>query len=320
LETNHEEQKTKLEHLSYSGIKDWDFCPFFFKLTRVDGIAGFEGNLHTAFGTAVHGVLEGTLLEDVLDVEEGKRFDKDARFKELFAHEISGLPEEEKLLIKNDKSTIKLYKDMLSQGCLLSKEGIPALRREFGDFQLIETEDLLYESIGELHSSGKFKFKGFVDLIIKTADGKYHVIDWKTTTWGWNQKRKSEPITTYQLTLYKHFACLKHGLDPENTETHFALLKRAPPKGKDAVEFLRVTSGPTKTKNALNLLKEAVYSVDKEIFVKKKVNCQQCKFLRRYSNKLHASTLAENWQVFFCLLWWCRQAPRLQTTKDRRVG
>ena len=35
---------TKREHISYSELKDWVFCAFYHKLTRVDKIAGFKGN------------------------------------------------------------------------------------------------------------------------------------------------------------------------------------------------------------------------------------------------------------------------------------
>ena len=32
-------------------------------------------------------------------------------------------------------------------------------------------------------------FKGFIDLVVKTPDGKYHIIDWKTCSWGWDAQR-----------------------------------------------------------------------------------------------------------------------------------
>ena len=39
-----------MSHISYSELKDWAFCPFYHKLTRVDKIDGFKGNAYTAFG------------------------------------------------------------------------------------------------------------------------------------------------------------------------------------------------------------------------------------------------------------------------------
>ena len=75
-------------------------------------------------------------------------------------------------------------------------------------------------------SLDKLVFKGYIDLVIKTTDGKYHVIDWKTCSWGWDREKKNSKLITYQLTLYKKFFCQKHNIDPSLVETHFALLKR----------------------------------------------------------------------------------------------
>ena len=49
-----------MSHISYSELKDWKFCPFYHKLTRVDKIDGFTGNEYTAFGSALHSVCEKT--------------------------------------------------------------------------------------------------------------------------------------------------------------------------------------------------------------------------------------------------------------------
>jgi hypothetical protein len=47
-----------MPHISYSELKNWDFCPFYHKLTYVDKIKIFEGNVYTAFGTALHETCE----------------------------------------------------------------------------------------------------------------------------------------------------------------------------------------------------------------------------------------------------------------------
>ena len=50
-------------------MKDWKFCAFYHKLTRVEGIDGFKGNEYTAFGSALHSVCEKKLLEEEVDEE-----------------------------------------------------------------------------------------------------------------------------------------------------------------------------------------------------------------------------------------------------------
>ena len=44
----------------------------------------------------------------------------------------------------------------------------------------------------DIFADEDIKLKGFIDLVIKTEDGKYHVIDWKTCSWGWDARRKSD--------------------------------------------------------------------------------------------------------------------------------
>ena len=59
-----------MPHISYSELKDWAFCPFYHKLTRVDGIDGFKGNAYTAFGTALHEACEKLTLNNSSDYEK----------------------------------------------------------------------------------------------------------------------------------------------------------------------------------------------------------------------------------------------------------
>ena len=51
-----------MPHISFSGLKLWNECPYKYKLAYVDKVAKFEGNIYTAFGSAIHEVCEKTLL------------------------------------------------------------------------------------------------------------------------------------------------------------------------------------------------------------------------------------------------------------------
>jgi len=246
------------KHISYSEFKIWNECPHKHKLTYIDGLAGFEGNHYTAFGTAIHSVCEQSLLNEDLDVA--------SHFKEVFLEELKKLPEHVKSQI-----TSKTVSDMRDQGLTLAPLAIPALKEYFKDFEVSSVEEMLYEPIPEFDGK-EFKFKGYIDLVVKTTDGKYHVIDWKTCSWGWNQKRKSDAMTTYQLTFYKHYFAKKHGIDPKNIETYFALLKRT--AKSDNVEIFRVTSGERKTQNALNLLKKSLHNISEGKHLKNKSSCE----------------------------------------------
>ena len=115
-------------------------------------------------------------------------------------------------------------------------------------------------------------------MVIKTPDGKYHIIDWKTCSWGWSRDKKSDPMTTYQLTYYKNYFAKKHNIEAKNIETYFALLKRTAKKNN--VEMVRVTSGDKKTTNALKVLQNAIVNIERGNYIKNRLSCKYCKFYK----------------------------------------
>jgi len=251
-----------MSHISYFELKDWNFCSFYHKITRINKIDGFKGNEYTAFGTAMHSVCEKKLLKEDVDDEQ--------YFLDTFSECISDLPDD----VKVDSGLID---QMVGQGKRLVPHIEAAMHDYFEEFEVLGSEIELYEPIeNENHS-----FKGFIDAVVTTPDGKIHIFDWKTCSWGWNARRRAEPMTTYQLTLYKHFFCQKMNIDPKNVETHFALLKRT--AKNNHIEFFRVTSGPVKTKNVLKLLSIALYNIKNQRYIKNRLSCTSgygCKFYK----------------------------------------
>jgi hypothetical protein len=244
-------------------MKIWDECAYKHKLVYKDKIKQFLGNEYTAFGTAIHHVCELAVVDDKVDMLE--------EFNVKFLEELKLLTEKKVDLKK------KLVNDMRVQGKNLLKYILPALKDNFSSFEVVSVEEDLLLPM----ENTDIKFKGFIDLVIKTDDGKYHVIDWKTCSWGWDSKKKADRITSYQITLYKKFFALKHNIDPKNIETHFALLKRTAKSNN--VEIFRVTSGPKKTDNAFNLLNKAVYNISRNNHVKNRLSCTSgygCEFYK----------------------------------------
>ena len=249
-----------MAHVSYSEIKTWNECPHKHRLQYVEKIAGFKGNLHTAFGTAIHSVCEHGLLDENLDREN--------HFLEEFAKELASLREKE---VAVDMS---LHEQMMGQYAPIVSSFRDELDNYFENCEVVSTEEKLYEDI-EGHD---LKFKGFIDLVVKTPDGKYHILDWKTTSWGWDARRKADKIVNYQLTLYKVFWAKKHGIPLDMVETHFGLLKRTAKKNN--TEIFRVTSGPTKVRNALTFLEKAVINIKRQLMIKNRLSCKGCAFYK----------------------------------------
>jgi predicted RecB family nuclease len=250
-----------MTHISYSELKIWAECPFKHKLIYLDKIKKFQGNEFTAFGSALHSLCENAVLGKLPEDDYEDFFDIE------FLKELEAIDGE----IKFRKD---LVTDMRDQARRLSPHILPALGQNFEDYEVFSVEERLYEDIPSFEAK-PYKFKGFIDLVIKTGD-TYHIIDWKTCSWGWDAKRRSDKLVTYQLTLYKHFFCQKHGIDPSKVETHFALLKRT--AKKDFVEIFRVTSGPRKTENAKDLLMKALHFITIGSKMKNRNSCDKCEF------------------------------------------
>ena len=229
-------------------------------MSYVDQLGKFEGNEYTTFGTALHEACERKMLDN--------NHDEVKAFSEAFERELLTIP-------STTIRDFKLTEEMREQGKMLAPMALPALKNVFGNFTLLAVEEDIYEKIKAVQD---WDFKGFIDLVIKDEAGIIHIIDWKSCAWGWDAKKKTDPMLTYQLTLYKFFYAQKHGIDPDTIETHFALLKRT--AKKDNVEVFRVTSGDKKTQNALNLMTKALYSIDKGFFPKNRLSCKYCVFYK----------------------------------------
>jgi predicted RecB family nuclease len=242
-------------------MKTWAECPWKHKLSYIDRVKKFIGNEFTAFGRAIHAVCENVVLTEQEDLTGEEFFDLS------FRSELKSLNEAE--LNK------KLVVQMQQQAHVIIPQIEPYLDAHFGSYEVFSVEERLYEEVDFVMPIER-KFKGFIDLVIKTDDGKYHVIDWKSCSWGWKAEKKTDRLITYQLTLYKKFFCEKHNIDPDLVETHFALLKRT--AKKDNVEIFRVTSGSKKTENAEKLLNNAIVNIENENFIKNRKSCDYCEF------------------------------------------
>ena len=101
---------------------------------------------------------------------------------------------------------------MLGQGKEIIPEIQAALDDYFEEYEVLAVEMPLMEDI---EGQGEHKFKGYIDAVVATPDGKVHIFDWKTCSWGWDAKKRSDKMITYQLTLYKNFFCQKMNVDPK---------------------------------------------------------------------------------------------------------
>ena len=261
------------KHISYSEWKNWHICPHYHKLTYIDKVTQFQGNIFTAFGKALHTVCELTLTSPEKYRGSGTI---EALVKEQFLKELNDLPKSEQQRAKRD---FKL-KEWLVSGIEIIPDLYRCLTEKFGklgeDWEVLAAEEQLYEPITEFTEAEK-NFKGFIDLVVMSKkDKKVHLIDWKTCSWGWKREKKSDTILAYQLVYYKHFWARKYDVDPKDVDCHFVLLKRTAKAGKKA-EFVRVTAAKKRTTDALNTLTKALHNINKKNYIKNRTACTDCK-------------------------------------------
>jgi hypothetical protein len=261
------------KHISYSEWRNWHICPHYHKLTYIDKVTQFQGNIFTAFGKALHTVCELTLTSPEKYRGSGTI---EALVKEQFLKELKALPEDEQQRAKRD---FKL-KEWLVSGIEIIPDLYRCLTEKFGklgeDWEVLAAEEQLYEPITEFTEAEK-NFKGFIDLVVMSKkDKKVHLIDWKTCSWGWKREKKSDTILSYQLVYYKHFWSRKYDVDPKDVDCHFVLLKRTAKAGKKA-EFVRVTAAKKRTTDALNTLTKALHNINKKNYIKNRTACTDCK-------------------------------------------
>lgn len=262
-----------VETISYSAWKHWKDCPWKHKLIKIDKIRLSNGSAHTCFGKAMHSTSEILLTREKEAKDLGgykDDLDEKVYFLQRFDDELSKLDE-------NDKTKLDpvLVKEMRQQGQDLAPLILPAMKQYFGDYDFVSCEQEIRFPIDGFNN---YEFHGFIDLIIRTADGKYHIIDWKSCSWGWDMKKKTSIDITYQLTYYKHYFCKITGAEPGEVETHFGLMKRTVKENR--IELFRVTSGEKKVQNALNILNNSVVNISRGNYVKNRLSCNRCEFHR----------------------------------------
>jgi len=269
---------SKDKYISFSQLKTYNECPARYKIQYIQGLRG-DGSIHTAFGSALHSACE-FLLADI--PSEGVI----ENFRKLFNKELAELPDKYLNGELTDWFADPKYKPAMTyeegiewfyqQGVRLIPEVIPFLKKTFGSYEVLHIEEELMEPVAEVPDNNR-PFRGFIDAVIKTEDGKIHVIDWKTCSWGWTREKRTNTLNSYQITLYKKFLAEKHKLDPKKIETYFCLLKRT--AKKDIIELVRITSGNIKTTNAVNLLTQTMHNIDNRgFFIKNLIACKWCQF------------------------------------------
>lgn len=262
-----------LKTISFSSLTDNRKCGHYFFLKNIKRIDVFTSNIWTHYGTLVHKYIQAVLVEKSQEV--GASLPWRSVILEPLEPEIAA-----KQFIRTWFKFCKLFKVQLAEQYPdidvknLYKNPVraimnvrEALTKEFGEHKVLSVELRLKEP-----TKYSQLFSGFIDIILELSDGRIVIVDLKTTSSHFVFTKFKDKFKDYQLTLYKHFYCIKNEKDPKQIETYFLTMAKDP-KVKPALKLIRVTSGKKKVENALAWMNGVLSAVQREMYVKNRMSC-----------------------------------------------
>lgn len=214
------DEEVKQKKVSYSQYSNWFKCPQRWKLDYIDGLRTYEGSINTCFGTAIHEAFQ-KYIEILYTIGhiEADELDLNKIFKETFDKEL-----------KNEKNGVTYTEEEYVDFCFDGEDIIEEFLKTSNRLKNFPSKK--YEFIGtelplEMEIKNNVKFIAFLDLVLRDkTNGKIKIIDFKTSSSGWNSYMKEDESKYSQLILYKAFYSKKYDIPLNNIEVEFFILKR----------------------------------------------------------------------------------------------
>lgn len=249
----------KRDYVSFSEVHLFFQCPYkhdkAYNLGERD-----EYTFYTVFGSTIHEAIEQKWKHknDLAWLRMGKIIHVVSR---IFADE-------------NGKFSGKTPSQWVKAAFRIYVDFFVFIEENFPDCELYDIEMKLEEEIENFDR----KFLGYIDLILYDPKKDiYHIIDLKTSGWGWGKKQLSDTKKLYQVILYKHFFCKKMKVDPKKVHTHYLLLLRNPAKSERlAIKLHSTTSGAKKVQNSVDWLNDTIKKIKMGIKLKTPATCSFC--------------------------------------------
>lgn len=226
----------KLKNVSFSQYAMWLKCPQQWKLSYIDKLAPYEASIHTVFGTGIHEALQEYLrVLYTIGTAEAEALDTFGIFKKSYEEGLKDLK------IANDEQ-LKLTENEIDDLGLTT----PSVVSEFeNDGKVILDHVLSYAQRSKHFPSKKYEivgielpleiplrggtilYKGFLDIVLRDKDTKkILILDFKTSTNGWNKYQKADRTKIDQLLLYKRFYNQMFKAPMSDIEIEFFVMKR----------------------------------------------------------------------------------------------
>lgn len=203
----------------------WANCAHSWKLRYVDGHRIDDASIHTAFGTAMHEVIQDWLdtLYNKSETIAKSVYLHDTfkdKFLSLFKDHTITTDDGQKVYLCDKKTLMEFYE----QGCQILTYMQQNYKKIFPTSN-VKLFGIEYELNAEVKPG--VSYVGYIDIVTyNELTGKYVLYDLKTSRSGWDQKTKSDPNKVGQLLLYKTFFAQQENVSPNDITVEFIILKR----------------------------------------------------------------------------------------------
>lgn len=248
------------KNISYSQISMFHRCPHSWKLNYKDKLQVYKDSIHTSFGTSFHEVIQeyyerfyndSVKAAEELDVEELLKTEMKKNYaigKERNGEHFSTAVELQEFY-EDGVNILREWKR--KKGGFIQKRGWHLAGIEI---PLMITPEEEYENT---------LFKGFIDAVLYHEETEtFKIVDFKTSTRGWNKNTRKDEMKQNQIILYKEFFSRQFNVPKEKIEVAFVILKRKIYADSDfpqpRISEFRPASGPIKTKKAVAVVREFI--------------------------------------------------------------
>lgn len=235
-------------------------CPHSWKLNYKDKLQVYKDSIHTSFGTSFHEVIQeyyerfyndSVKAAEELDVEELLKTEMKKNYaigKERNGEHFSTAVELQEFY-EDGVNILREWKK--KKGGFIQKRGWHLAGIEI---PLMITPEEEYENT---------LFKGFIDAVLYHEETEtFKIVDFKTSTRGWNKNTRKDEMKQNQIILYKEFFSRQFNVPKEKIEVAFVILKRKIYADSDfpqpRISEFRPASGPIKTKKAVAVVREFI--------------------------------------------------------------
>ena len=253
---NHAYQK----NVSFSQLSMFRQCPKKWSLQYKEGHKQYTPTIHTVFGTALHEAVQHYLTvmydesaaaadrEDIIGMfEDCLREEYQKQYKRSNSHFSS--PDQLREFY-DDGVTIINYL-IKNRNKYFSKRGWYLAGCEV---PIMIMPNKRYTNV---------LYQGFLDVVLyHEPTKKFHIIDIKTSTSGWNARAKKDEDKQFQLILYKKFFSETFNVPLDDIDIEFFIVKRRLYKSEDYVipriQQFKPASGKVKMNRASKALEEFI--------------------------------------------------------------